>query len=367
MFESLLLTTQDDSQWCSILDDFSLKDPFYLPGYLKAFEKLEFGESYLNFGGQGFLFVFGDARNRIIYPFFKRRLSDIREFGRFNQLFDIVSPYGYGGPLGKIENENLVEDLWSGYYKAFDSYCAREGIISEFCRLHPIYRNHLDIMRYGTGQVVKRGELVYVNVRLTPEELLASMTRQRRQHVLKSLRNPEMDYNCTSGLKDYEYFFDLYTDTMKRKGAEKKFFFNREFFKSIDKLLAGNMFTLETKMDNKVIASVVNLNFGDIAYTWLSASDVEHLDQHPNEVLIYLSAVEARKKGCKNIILGGGVGGTHDSLFRYKIAFSGLTEDFYSYQKIHQPREYDELTKMRNHSDEVSQTGFFPAYRSYVV
>jgi lipid II:glycine glycyltransferase (peptidoglycan interpeptide bridge formation enzyme) len=139
------------------------------------------------------------------------------------------------------------------------------------------------------------------------------------------------------------------------------------FFKAIDTLLLGNVYTLEARLDDIVIALLVNLHFGDIAYTWLSASDSKYFSQHPNEALVFLSAIEAGKRGCKKIVLGGGVGGIHDSLFQYKIAFSGLTSDFFSYQKVYLPEEYEKLNEIQRHRYPNSKTGFFPRYRSFTA
>ena len=113
MFEVTLLTTKDKNQWLEILGRFEDKDPHYLPGYLQIYENVSNGESFMHFGGQGMLFVYGDSKNFIIYPFFKRSISDL-PFSEpsMDNLFDIVSPYGYGGPLAQIEHEAISEELW---------------------------------------------------------------------------------------------------------------------------------------------------------------------------------------------------------------------------------------------------------------
>ena len=116
MYKVTVLSTKNEEQWLEILNRLDLKDPHYLPWYLEIFEKESNRDPFMNYGGQGLLFVYGDYRNFIIFPFFKRYITSLRvSSNSVSDLYDIVSPYGYGGPLAQINDETITEELWRGF------------------------------------------------------------------------------------------------------------------------------------------------------------------------------------------------------------------------------------------------------------
>ena len=54
---------------------------------------------------------------------------------------DIVTPYGYGGPIAIADSENDRKQLIDKYYKEFAQCCVDNNIVSEFVRFHPIINN----------------------------------------------------------------------------------------------------------------------------------------------------------------------------------------------------------------------------------
>src|SRR5271157_3802402 len=100
MFELKILTTQNQKEWHETLNHFGVKDVNYLPEYLEIYEQEINKAPFMSFGGQGILLLFGDSRNTIIYPFFKRNISNLSFIDKsMKDMSDIISPYGYGGPL----------------------------------------------------------------------------------------------------------------------------------------------------------------------------------------------------------------------------------------------------------------------------
>lgn len=71
--------------------------------------------------------------------------------------------------------------------------------------------------------------------------------------------------------------------------------------------------------------------------------------------------------GCKTFHLGGGVGSTQDSLYKFKAAFyKGESCQFYIGQKVYNLKKYEELVVLRDAS-EIESSGFFPQYRAYII
>ena len=58
------------------------------------------------------------------------------------QYYDIVTPYGYGGPI--IHEASDKPRLLMEYQRRFKEYCIENAIVCEFIRFHPIFKNYED-------------------------------------------------------------------------------------------------------------------------------------------------------------------------------------------------------------------------------
>lgn len=363
MFEVTLLTTRDEKQWLEILGRFELKDPHYLPGYLEIYEKESNRESFMHFGGQGMLFVYGDSRNFIIYPFFKRSLSHLPfSDSDVKDLYDIISPYGYGGPLAQIEDETISEELWRGLFERFDDFCKESNIVSEFCRLHPIFENHRPVANFSRGVTQRLGRIVYIDLSSSEEEILAAMQKKRRRHVQRASENPDLGFCLEKEEEHCRCFFNLYTETMRRRRAHKKHFFPRGFFDAAFRTLGEHIMCAHIQYKGDIISGLLLLRYGDLVYSWLSANEPEYDLLHPNDLLFYRSFLESKKAGSRYFVLGGGVSSKEDSLFTYKAYFSSTFKDFYVYKRIHLKKEYERLVELQGYTGEMRED-FFPQYR----
>ena len=367
MFEVTLLHTNDKKQWLDILDGFRLKDPHYLPGYLQIYENESNNESFMHFGGEGMLFVYGDSKNFIIYPFFKRALSSLPFYERgMENLFDIASPYGYGGPLAQIEDETISEKLWRGFFSEIGAFCRQNNIVSEFSRLHPVFNNALAISKFSDGFTPHQHRIVYIDLTGSEDDIVARMDNKHRSSLRKANRNEALRCSITSEQEYAPLFSTLYEKTMMRKEAQTQYLFSSNFFNLAFQALRDHITMVYITYGSEPIAASLILRYGDLSYSWLSCSNQDYLNLRPNELCVYQCAIEARKRGCKFFILGGGLSG-EDTLFRFKAAFSGLFKDFHTYKKIHLTNEYNALLELRNKYERAPAGDFFPGYRSYRI
>jgi len=363
MFNVKILNTTNTREWLEVLGRCNLKDPCYLPQYLQIYENLENKEIFSNFGGQGVLFVYGDEKNMIIYPFFKRAISDLPfATGKFAKLFDIISPYGYGGPLAQIEDEALTEELWRGFYSQFDMYCHTQLIISEFCRLQPIYENHKSVIAYSGGITTKIGQVVYLDLTVSEEEILANMEHSHRRKIRKALNNHDLVFNVIKYVDSSQSFYNLYTENMQRVGVENKYLFPPSFFENAFQLLNEHISLNQISNLGIPCAQWVVLENGDYAYSWLSATNMDFYNLSPNNLMVYELCLALKTRGIKYFNLGGGRGAQKDSVYQFKAGFSKLYRDFYIYKKIYLQEEYNELVELLN-SDHENTEEFFPKYR----
>ncbi len=365
MFEVKVLTTSDRESWYQILADAKFEDVNWLPQYLEIFETESSPSAFSNFGGQGTLFYYGDRANFVFYPFFKRKLSDL-PFADHNMdaLYDIVSPYGYGGPIIHLEDVNLAESTWRGFFSSFEDYCVRQKIVSEFCRLHPIYENHKPLLAFSQGVVEKLGQICYVDLSQSIETILKSMIHGHRRHIRRALDNHDLTFESHKYPADPRNFYELYEATMQRHDAQAKYFFSEEFFERSFRNLGNSLKYCSIKYRAQAITSWIVLHRGDLAYAWLSGAKEEYFNLFGTNLLVYNTIRKLKEEGCKILILGGGKSVSKDSVFAFKVGFSPLLKDYYVYKKIHLPREYDQLIA-RQGLPASALSGFFPAYRQY--
>lgn len=363
MFKVTVLHTSNIREWMEILSRCKLKDPCYLPQYLAIYEKLENKESFSNFGGEGVLFVYGDSENFIIYPFFKRNISDL-PFANdsLKDMYDIISPYGYGGPIAQLGDETIGEELWRGFYQGFDVFCKENKVISEFCRLHPIFENHTFVSKFSSGIIQKIGQIIYLDLSCSQKELLGNMEHSHRRKIRKAMNNPDLSFDIITHNYQTEFFYNLYLENMQRVGVENKYLFSRSFFVDAFRDLSEFISLNQIIYKRNPCAQWLVLKYGDYAYSWLSASQSEYLNLFPNNLIVYDLCLKLKAEGVTYFNLGGGRGAQEDSVFQFKKGFSKLSKDFYIYKKINLDLEYNQLVELQN-SDTGNSEEFFPKYR----
>ena len=98
--------------------------------YGRLYETIEDGELVI--------FNFENEHGKIKNMFIKRKIPFHLENKEF---FDIVTPYGYGGPV--IQETTDEEKLLAGYFEAFSDYCQKNDIITEFIRFDLFENNQV--------------------------------------------------------------------------------------------------------------------------------------------------------------------------------------------------------------------------------
>jgi len=98
-------------------------DVFFDDKYGRLYENTEKGECVV--------YEFQSEYGRIRNIFIKREIPYKIDGESY---FDIITPYGYGGPV--IIESTDDERLISGYFADFEKYCKNEKIVCAFCRFH---------------------------------------------------------------------------------------------------------------------------------------------------------------------------------------------------------------------------------------
>lgn len=336
---------QSALEWDSIVRSFSRHDVYYLNGYVKAFQ--------INGDGDPFLLYYEGAGSRAIYVYIRRKTA-------LEGRYDSITPYGYGGVL--FDSEVLYDEL-KVFWEEYKEIMLSQGIVDNFVRYHPILCNARPMRQ--VSDVVDLGKTVAMD--LASHELIwENITSKNRNMIRKAEKNGVViDHG-----KDYSLFTDfrqIYNSTMAKDHAEGYYFFGKEFYDSIYKDLDDNYELFFAKYDGKIIAMSIMLFCNHQMHYHLSGSLSEYRSLAPSNLLLYKAALWGCEQGFKTFHLGGGVGSSEDSLYKFKAAFNRHSGCQFSIGKeVFDQECYDELVCLRKVSDPDfdAESHFFPLYRA---
>ena len=341
-----VLTLVQNEEWDNIVRTFRNYDIYWLSGYVKAFQ--------IHGDGEPFLFFYEDTTVRGINVVMKRDVaSDIHFRGLIpeGQYFDFSSPYGYGGWLIEGDDSNRL-------FMAYENWCIKNGIISEFVRFHPVLENY----KYceNSYDVVALGNTVSMDLS-SPEIIWSNIHSKNRNMIRKAKKNGISIYSGRYP-EIYRVFREIYNGTMDKDNAEAYYYFGENFYESILNDLPQNAQVFYAVYEGKIIAASIMLAANGYMNYHLSGSIKEYSNMAPSNLLLYEAALWGNANGCRSLYLGGGVGSGEDTLYKFKKAFykPDDVKRFHIGKKVFIQERYDELLLLR----EPIESGYFPKYRA---
>ena len=301
----------------------------------------EYGKIWANYEKADFeLFKYKKGSYSVIYPILKRKID--------NKWRDVTSPYGYSGPLTNSRDKNF----YKGFRQAFNLYCQKNNVVSEFIRFHPLLENHFDAQ--GIIPLKKRGQTVWVDLLKSTDQLLSDFRKGHRNIIRKSQNNNVL-VKLGSPQK-INKFYRLYIDTMKRKKSINFYLFSEKFFKNHFNKLNNNIFWLGAYYLDKLIAGAIFLKSANFLHYYFAGSDDQYLSLSPGTLILWEAIKIGKKLGLHKFHLGGGI---DDKLFFYKSGFSDNRADFCTGEIIHNRKIYNLLTQKNG----TPKGNYFPLYR----
>ena len=274
------------------------------------------------------------------------------------QYYDIITPYGYGGPLIVNANEGKKQELCKEFGAAFAAYCERERIISEFVRFHPVMNNAVDFQ--DIYHPIYMRKTLGTNLSDYDDPVQSEFSKSCRKNIRKALNNG-VSYRVTEAPDSIDGFYDIYRSTMKRDHASKFYFIDRKYFDNLINLIRDNVLFIEALYEEKTIAAGLFLLSDGVIHVHLSGTLSDYLYLSPAYILRYAAALWGKEHGYRLIHHGGGTSNSEDnSLYLFKKQFSVNTAfEFYVGKKIWNKEVYDAAVRIsgNEHGD------FFPQYR----
>jgi lipid II:glycine glycyltransferase (peptidoglycan interpeptide bridge formation enzyme) len=307
----------------------SLPDFFGKAYYEFAYFKL----SHANHEGLPTALIFSE-KDKVVafYPFLLKAIPAVYGLG---EMFDIETPYGYGGPYLRNPDQKAI----SAFQQSFASWCSNNSIVAEFIRFNPFIENHRFCENFA--RISKNRTTVSIDTSSGLPQILKGCTSAKRRNFNNAVKSGLQISDCS-----LEEFRLLYRKTMNELRADEYYFFSDAYFAEIQRQCPHNFVIKAARTaDGKTAAAGIFLKDSLSYHYHLGCSESSLLHLRPNDYLMLKVAEEANKSGKSILHLGGGLNDkAEDGLFRYKKGFSEQTHDFFIGRKIYRPEIYDNIS-----------------------
>ncbi len=323
-----------------------LPDIYFDENFGKLYEEIE--------NAKAERFVFKSELGTVIHQFMMREIPDTDGY------YDIVTPYGYGGPL-IIECNGDRTALAEAFGIAFGEYCKEKNIVSEFVRFHPVVDNQADFR--NIYETIYLHHTVGTDIANHDDPVQEEFSKSCRKNIRQAIRKG-VECSVTEAPENLKSFIPIYYDTMDRDNARDYYYFPESYFENCLKYYRNNILLVEAKYEDEIIAAGFYFVYNGILQTHLSGTRKDYLHLSPAYLLRYTAANWAKEHHLSVIHHGGGTTNEDtDSLYLFKKQFTRGTEfDFYVGKKIWNEQIYAELCEKKN--IDRSTVNYFPQYRA---
>ena len=351
-----LNSSKDIIAYKDILRNFDGYDVFY---------KIDLINTNTQTNEQKKYFILKDKSNAIVLMPFIQRTIPINTTSP-TIYYDVVSPYGYSGPLFK---ENLNLDTLIVFWKLIDNWYKENNIISEFIRFN-LDGNQANY----SGLLIATLTNVKGPIEEDKESQWNNFIPKVRNNYRKGLNNELEATIFEEGIPEsaIEVFYSIYIGTMDRNNADDTYYFSLSYFKKFILNNPKNCSLIIIYKDRVAISTELILLNNKNMYSFLGGTVADYFSYRPNDFLKIEAMDWGRKKGFENYILGGGRK-DFDGLYKYKKTFFPKENDaiYYTGRKIINQKIYIELCIANNinlkdiNSDNILKIseGYFPKYR----
>lgn len=340
------LVRPGDDAWGSTLARIP-HDFYHLPAYVELCARMEAGEARA--------LLVEERESVLLQPLLLRPLPG--DLPATEARFDATSPYGYPGPLVAGDDDFVRRAV-----EAALSHLADEGVAATFVRLHPLLNEGFESIGC-LGVFESHGETVVVDLHQSAEEHWRQTRSGHRNEISKAQRSGQtarMDPAWEHGAD----FARIYRQTMERVGASRYYLFDDAYFEGLRSALGPHLHLCVVQIDGAIAAGGLFTETSGIVQYHLSGTDEQFVRARPNKLMLHFVREWAKQRGSRWLHLGGGVGGTEDSLFRFKSGFADGRRPFHTWRLIPRPDAYRALVTARHgEAGRLDGRGFFPDYR----
>ncbi len=357
LYDSRLILVSDPSGWVEALKLCGNHDIYHLPQYHLLAE--EMGE------GKPYIFFFHCNGRCAALPFLLRPIAKVGGLGEC-QYNDITSVYGYPGVVTSMRmDDRNAFDFRKRFQRELVLLFRELSVVAFFSRTNPLLNNTwlLD----GMTEIITLSTTIAIDLSKSDEEQLGNMTKGHKYDIRKARKSGVVIEEDVS-FQYVEDFIQIYNETMERNNARESYYFPKDYYLYLKKNFGGSVRMLFARFNGVPISAAMFFGEGNIIQYHLSGSSAEFFPLNGAKLILE----EVRRWGLENgflwLHLGGGVGSSEDSLFRFKAGFSKVRLPFQIVKKIIDQDLYSELCFKRRkwaniHNYIIPNTNYFPEYR----
>lgn len=344
--------TEDKTTWEKLWQQLpeERRDVYFLPGYIGAYEENESKE------GLCMAFVKEDAV--LLYPFLKCKIENT-SFSEENH-YDILSAYGYGGPVVNQAGEN--KEFLSECWLIFSNWCKKEKIVGEFCRMHPL----LDNKRWAPSEmnVVNNRKTVVLDLNTYPESVWKESYFRIHRNMIRRAKRENFEYHRTKAVGQMGWFAASYDATQNILGASDETRFKKNYFDSLASGLGEKVWLAVVEKNNERVASVLVLEGEQFVHSHLMSYENDRSSKGATNYIYHHIALDAAERGKRYLHMGGGNSGNEDdALYKFKCSLSPDRREFYIGTRCHDSEIYNKLADSWEKLNGSLPKGYFLFYR----
>lgn len=341
----------DTSRWRRILETtFSaMQDIYFGPELLEIYAK--------QYNACSEAVFYEDDSVTVFYPYLVRDIKKIPLFSKLpGDLFDITTPYGYGGPLVAVKQPEQLTGSIDAFRSQFEQYAEQQHFVTEFVRFNPIIENH----RYFETmlEVIQLSPVAIADLTLPPEALFAHFNTDKQRGIRKAEQaGVRVEFAHTITVPLIQEFLQIYLETMDKNTAEEKYYFNETQIRELCIALGLKLFLARALLGDVCIASYLVFQSGGYLTNYLSGNLRAYHQFYSKNKIIWELEKYGHTQGYRFYNLGGG----RPTQLSFKAGFSTELKSFYIGKKVYKKDVYDTLVNMAALNDDEKK--FFPAYR----
>jgi hypothetical protein len=358
MPEYTLIPVCDTSEWMKALSSCSEFDVYHGPKYHYAAKQQDEGEPYL--------FFYKRENHSAALPILLCQLKQINGL-ESSEYCDVTSVYGYPGITTTMQQDTLGAEVFrAGFQDAFMQCLTDHSVVAFFSRTNPLLDNSW--LLEGLAEIITLSSTVAIDLRKPEKEQLAGMSKGHRCDIRKAYREG------VSAEEDiaFEYldnFIDVYNESMLRVSALDYYFFPREYYLNLKKILGDSLKLFVARFESRILSASMFLLSDRIIQYHLSGTYSDCFPYNGAKIILDTMRTWGSERNYSWLHLGGGVGSAEDQLFRFKAGFSRLRLPFKIIRMVVNEREYLQLCHSREewlnlHGYETALTDYFPKYRT---
>ena len=163
--ETFLIEPKNKKLWNQFLNSIpnNKKDIYYLPDYVNLYNnKICAPKCY----------IYKSKENVFFYPFIKRKILK-------TNFFDIITPYGYGGPIVKNYDKKFILEALNNYY----GILTENNVICEQIKFHPLLRNVENLKEVNLYNLYMSCKTVTVDCKLDISYMLSKIYKKSNKEL----------------------------------------------------------------------------------------------------------------------------------------------------------------------------------------